>query len=87
MRFRVSEIYFYGSSLPRSGSSNGGGPTGAALAAAMIQASVKLSDLEEMYKNQFGYQLVPEKFGKNSLGELLSEFEGKQKNLPKYVHG
>lgn len=38
----------------------------------MIQASVKLTDLEEMYKNQFGYQLVPEKFGKNSLGELLS---------------
>ena len=48
--------------------------SGAALTAAVIQASVKLSDLEEMYKTRFGYQLVPEKFGKNSLGELLSKF-------------
>ena len=37
------------------------------------KCAVKVSRLEELYKAQYGYELVPERFGKNDLVELLSK--------------
>jgi hypothetical protein len=38
---------------------------------ALNKQSLKLDDLEEAYRNQFGYQLRPDTYGENTIIALL----------------